>query len=108
MQDRLARDNAYILTAIQALLGLIDPSVEAVALRVGDDNLHLRFWTHGDPSAVAADGAEAVGDMEGLYGPDLPSVAVEVYPGSPPAHVHHWAGQFLYWAKRPAQRRIIK
>ena len=100
-QSRAARENSYVLTAMQALLGLIDRSVEAVALHVEDDTLYLRFWTHGDASVIAEDGSEAIGDMEGLYGPDLPQVFVEVRTGNPPADAHEWAGQFLYWAKTP-------
>jgi hypothetical protein len=61
--DRLARENSYTLTAVQALLGRIDPSVEAVALRVEGHHLYLRFWAHGDPSVAATDGAETIGEM---------------------------------------------
>jgi len=100
-QDRLARENSYVLTAVQALLGRIDPSVEAVALRFEGDRLYLRFWAHGDPSVAATDGAETIGEMEGLYGPDLPQIDVEVRPGSPSKDAQEWAGRFLYWAKTP-------
>jgi hypothetical protein len=66
-QERLARENRYVLDAVQALLGLIGPTVEAVALEVvDDDEMVLRFWVHGNE---AEDAEDAVADMEGLMDP---------------------------------------
>lgn len=104
-QERLARENRYVLDAVQALLGLIGPTVEAVALQVVDGDVPevvLRFWTHGNEAQVAEDADDAIADLEGLIDPeDARNIRVEILPGSPPRDAFRWAGRMLYWAKTP-------
>lgn len=101
--EKLARENGYVLTAVQALLGLIGPTVEAVALQVVDDGeVVLRFWTHGNEAEVAEDADDVVGDMDALLPlEDAPHISVEILPGSPSPGASRWAGRMIYWAKTP-------
>lgn len=97
--DRLARENSYVLIAVQALRGLIAHSVESVALEVGDERLVLRFWTNGNEVEVAEDADDAAFEMSALLPYDNIEISSEVHSGNPPIGYYEWAGRVLYRAK---------
>ena len=100
-RNGLERENRCVLTASQALLGLIAPSVEAVAIQVNDDGAHPRLWVHDDPAEISEDIIDAIADMEALLLSENPLITNEVLVGNPAPDAYEWAGRFLYWAKMP-------
>lgn len=103
-QRHLERENRYVVTAIQAALGLIAPSVDALALEVRSDQLHFRFWVHGGVDEVEADAEEMIFDMDALLQPEDILITYEVLLGTLPSSPSVEAGRWLYLSK-PATSR---
>lgn len=97
-QQNLERVNGYVLTAMQSLLGLVTPSMEAVALQVLDEELVLWYWIRCDPVDIEEDVEDAVGDMDAYLQPENILITSRVVQGGPPLDVHEWA-RMIYRAK---------
>ncbi|GAA5150997.1 hypothetical protein GCM10023321_17280 [Pseudonocardia eucalypti] len=101
-QRQVERENRYVVAAVQALLGLIAPSVNAVALEVMSDRLHFRIWVGSSVDEVKEDAEEIIFDMDGLLQPEDMLITCDVLLDDPPADSNANVGRWLYLAKSAA------
>ncbi len=86
MADRdlaLEWENRVVLMVMQALLGLVSPTLRGVAVEIDGAAVTIHFVVSNLSEAVQEDIDEVVGDVEGLLLPDEPEVRSRIFVGSP-------------------------
>ncbi|TDD52330.1 hypothetical protein E1286_08960 [Nonomuraea terrae] len=99
----LERENAIVLDAVQALLGLISPEVIAVAVRVERDRIELRFWVRRRTSELDEDIADAIFELDALLSGEGPLIESRIHDGPPDPTMLRSYGRMIYWAKCQAR-----
>ena len=97
--EELERENAIVLDAVQALLGLISTDVIAVAAYVERDRVELRFWVRRRTSELDEDIEDAIFELEALLSGEGPLIESRIYDGPPDSTMLHSYGRMIYWAK---------
>lgn len=94
----LRRENAIVLSAVQALLGLISANVVAVSVNIEADRVELSFWVRVHTSEVEEDAEQAIFWMEVFYDEDRPLFEYKIRVGAPDPNVLSSYGRMIYWA----------
>nr|BFD85114.1 hypothetical protein StreXyl84_45150 [Streptomyces sp. Xyl84] len=97
--DRLDRENGIVLSAVQALLGLISPDVIAVAVLVEAHRVELSFWVRRYTSDIEEDADQAAFELDALFSGEHPLVEHRIIMGEPDPHMLNSYGRMIYWAK---------
>ena len=92
-EERKTRENLVVLYITQAMLGLISPSVRAVAVDACRDRLMVHFAVKDDSTQLREDIEDILGDLDALlYNERIPdewTISHEVHVGAPD---EHWPG----------------
>lgn len=95
----LERENAIVLDAVQALLGLISTDVIAIAVGMERDRIELRFWVRRRTSELNEDIEDAVFELDALLSGEGPLIESRIYDGPPDSTMLRSYGRMIYWAK---------
>jgi hypothetical protein len=95
----LDRENRIVLSAVQALLGLVSRNIIAVAVHLSDEHVTLRFWVHARTDETDEDISDTLAEMESFADRSDPASRSELYVGQPPKDWHTWAGRMIFWSK---------
>ncbi|YCK33360.1 hypothetical protein ACNF49_04405 [Actinomadura sp. ATCC 39365] len=97
--EDLERENAIVLDAVQALLGLIPPDVIAVAVHVETDLIELHFWVRRRTSELEEDVDDATFELDALLSGEGPLIESRIHDGPPDSTMLRSYGRMIYWAK---------
>jgi hypothetical protein len=105
----LERENFAVLMTSQALLGLIDPNMTAVAIRLSADTLHVRFGVRSQTDAMTETAEDLATDLNAFYAhlADAPRIECEIVVAAPELDWYRSPWRMIFAAKPPdaARRR---
>jgi hypothetical protein len=81
--SELDRENAYVLSLGQALLGLVSPSLLASAVEVGGARVTAHFWVVERGAEVMQDIDEIMSDLDGFSPDEDVKLLAEIHVGYP-------------------------
>ncbi|MFI7105495.1 hypothetical protein ACIBK9_04235 [Nonomuraea sp. NPDC050227] len=97
--EELERENAIVLDAVQALLGLVSADVIAVAVCVETDRVGLHFWVRRRTSELDEDIEDAIFELDALLSGEGPLIESRIHDGPPDSTMLRSYGRMIYWAK---------
>jgi hypothetical protein len=98
--EALRRENAIVLDAVQALLGLISSDVIAVAVLVETHRVELSFWVRRRTPELEEDIDQAIFELDSLFSEEHPLIESRVHEGPPDPKTFGSYGRMIYWAKQ--------